>query len=321
MDTNELLSTMLSSDSVRSISKATGTRQKDVKNVLNAALPSLLVGALGQAQNEETVEGFAGALADHAKDDTRDMSSFVSNVDMLDGGKILTHLLGGSATAAAQDAATRSGLDLGKTIKILAVAAPLLMTLLGQHNQQAQPQQQAAASNVSPVINLLGGLLGGGQPQQQAGLGGNLLGSLLGGSQPQQQQTGLGGNLLGSLLGGSQPQQQQTGLGGNLLGSLLGGSQPQQQQTGLGGDLLSSLLGGSQPQQQQQAGLGGDLLGSLLGVNQQAQPTQSTTNGKKKKKKPAASANAELLSLDGTPAQNQNQQTPGLMDILMGLLK
>ena len=316
MESNEFLSTLLGDDSVKSISKATGSNQQDVEKVLVAALPSLLGGALGQAQDEQTAEGFAGALADHAKVDTRDLGSFMSNVDMEDGGKILTHLLGSNATATAQDVATRSGMDLGSTIKILAVAAPLLMSLLGQHNQQAQP----AASGVSPVVSLLGGLLGAGQPQQQSGLGGGLLGSLLGVSQPQQQSS-LGTGLLGSLLGVSQPQQQQqSGLGAGLLGSLLGGGQSQQQQqSGLGAGLLGSLLGGGQPQQQQQSGLGADLLGSLLGVNQTAQTT--TTTGKKKKKKPAASANAELLSLGNTPAQSQSQQTPGLMDILMGLLK
>ena len=292
MESNEFLSTLLGDDSVKSISKATGSNQQDVEKVLVAALPSLLGGALGQAQDEQTAGGFAGALADHAKVDTRDLGSFMSNVDMEDGGKILTHLLGSNATSTAQDVATRSGMDLGSTIKILAVAAPLLMSLLGQHNQQAQP----AAGSVSPVVSLLGGLLGAGQPQQQSGLGGGLLGSLLGVSQPQQQSS----------------------LGTGLLGSLLGVSQPQQQ-SGLGAGLLGSLLGGGQPQQQQQSGLGGDLLGSLLGMNQTAQTT--TTTGKKKKKKPAASANAELLSLDNTPAQSQSQQTPGLMDILMGLLK
>ncbi len=296
METNELVSTLLSRDSLRSISQATGTRQKDVKNVLTAALPSLLNGALGQARNEATAEGFAGALAEHAKDDTRDMSSFVSNVDMLDGGKILTHLLGGDATATAQDAATRSGLDLGKTIKILAVAAPLLMSLLGQHNQQAQPQAQTSAANVSPVINLLGGLLGGGQQQQQQSLGGSLLGSLLGGSQ-QQQQPSLGGNLLSGLLGGQQ-QQQQSGIGGDLLSSLLGGGQTQQQSS-IGGDLLSGLLGGQQQQQQ---------------------PAQTAAaTGKKKKKKPAA--NAQVLPLEGADSNTQNQQSGSFLDILMGLLK
>ena len=222
MDLASLMKTMLSSDSIAQMSKKTGTSTDEVKSVLLSALPAMLSGVQGQANNQDTVAGFAGALDSHAKDDTSDISAFLSNVDIKDGEKIVGHLLGGDKAATTKAAATKAGLSNAATGKILGAAAPLLMSLLGQQfTQAAQPQSQ----NVQPLggsqqaapsgIGLLAGLLGGGQQPsaaqqsapQASGLGG-LLGSLLGGGQQPQQQA---------------PQQQpQQSAGANPLGSMVG---------------------------------------------------------------------------------------------------
>ncbi|KAF2267326.1 hypothetical protein CC78DRAFT_577284 [Lojkania enalia] len=75
--------------------------------------------------------------------------------------------------------------------------------------------------------DLLGGLLGGGNGQGQAGqgAGGNPLGGLLGGNAQQGQ---AGGDPFDGLLGGNQGQDQ-AGAGGDLLGGLLGGNAGQSQ--------------------------------------------------------------------------------------------
>jgi len=180
MDMNELMKTMLSSESIKTMSQVTGTSQKDVKNVLAEALPSLLNGAKGQADDAGTVAGFAGALQDHAKADTTDIVSFLSGVDLEDGGKIVGHLLGTNAEATTKQAAAKAGLDAGSAGTILSAAAPLLMSLLGQQTGQAQAQQQLptetapASTAASGLSGLLGGLL------SNVDLGGllmNLLGS------------------------------------------------------------------------------------------------------------------------------------------------
>ena len=217
MDLTSLMKTMLSSDSIAQMSKKTGTSTDEVKSVLLSALPAMLSGVQGQANNQDTVAGFAGALDSHAKDDTSDISPFLSNVDIKDGEKIVGHLLGGDKAATTKAAATKAGLSNAATGKILGAAAPLLMSLLGQQFTQAA-QAQPQAQNVQPLggqqaapsgIGLLAGLLGGGQQSapQASGLGG-LLGSLLGGGQQPQQQA---------------PQQQpQQSAGANPLGSMVG---------------------------------------------------------------------------------------------------
>jgi len=165
MDINSLMSTILSGDSIANMSQLVGSSQTEVESVLNSVLPSLLNGAQGQAENESTAAGFEGALQDHAKADTSDLASFISNVDLADGGKIVAHLLGGEQEETTQRAAERAGLDIGKTGLILAAAAPLLMSLLGKQNAQAQNDQ--ASSGIGGLFgklnlgSLLGGLFGG----------------------------------------------------------------------------------------------------------------------------------------------------------------
>ncbi len=227
MDLASLMKTMLSPDSITQMSKKTGTSTEEVKSVLLSALPAMLSGVKGQASSQETVAGFAGALESHAKDDTSDISAFLSKVDIKDGDKIVGHLLGGEKAAATKAAAQKAGLSTAATGSILGAAAPLLMSLLGQ---QASQTVQAQAQNVHP--------LGGAQQSSPSGIG--LLGSLLGGGQQQSaQSSGLGG-LLGSLLGGGQQsapaQQQQQSADTNPLGSMMGSM--------LGGVDVTSLLTG-----------------------------------------------------------------------------
>ena len=158
MDINALMSAMLSSDSIKNMSQVTGASQKDVKNVLASALPSLLSGAQSQADDAGTVEGFAGALTDHAKADTTDIASFLSKVDLEDGGKIVSHLLGAEKDATTRKAAEAANVDAGKSGSILAAAAPLLMSLLGQQTAQESGQTGGATSS-SAISGLMGALL------------------------------------------------------------------------------------------------------------------------------------------------------------------
>ena len=177
MDITSLLGTVVSQDSMKQIGQAANVPTKDVQSVLMSALPSLLNGALGQANNQSTAAGFANALQQHSASDTSNVTSFLSGVDLNDGAKIIGHLLGGNSNAVVNQAAQKSGLSLGQTLKILSIAAPLLMSLLGKSAQsQAQAQQQTASGNPFTALTQQA------QPQQAASSGlniGSIMGSLL----------------------------------------------------------------------------------------------------------------------------------------------
>ncbi len=152
MDIQSLLGQLLSPDSLEGLSKASGASKTDVKKVLTQALPLLLSGADNQAKSSDTSESFTKALAQHAKEDTSDLGSFLSNLDLADGAKIIGHLLGADTDSATKTVAKGAGVSKKKTATILSSAAPLLMTLLGQ---QADSDEKKG----SAVGDLMGALL------------------------------------------------------------------------------------------------------------------------------------------------------------------
>lgn len=107
----------------------------------------------------------------------------------------------GSAQAYSQGLAQAAQQFQGQSAVTQDNAMMLIQSLLGG----GQPQQQSA----NPLEALLGG--GGGGASQ----GGDLLGALLGGGQPAQGSQQSGGDLLGALLGGGQPAQGQGSQGQN----------------------------------------------------------------------------------------------------------
>lgn len=189
MDIQKLLGELLSADSVKGLSKASGASQKDVKKVVAAVLPSLLGGAKGQAESSDTAEGFTQALTDHAKADTSDIKSFLANVDLEDGAKIIGHLLGSNQENTTKAVSAQTGVSTKKTGNILSSLAPLLMSLLGQ-----QTGSDSSGSSIGSLMgsllgnvditSVLGGLLGGGSGNSSSSKPnlGSLLGGLLGGS-------------------------------------------------------------------------------------------------------------------------------------------
>ncbi|MBQ4600020.1 MAG: DUF937 domain-containing protein [Oscillospiraceae bacterium] len=194
MDLQKLASTLLSSDAISGLSQRAGASASDVKNVLGSVLPSLLGGADNQAKGEDTAESFAAALASHAKDGTADLTGFLSNVDLEDGGKILSHLLGGEKESTTEAAAQKAGISSAKTSTIMSAVAPLLLSLLGQQADEDDNKD-------SGVAGLMGALLG------NVDLG-SLLGGLLGGEEepapveePKEESSGGLGGLLSGLLG------------------------------------------------------------------------------------------------------------------------
>lgn len=206
LNLNSIMS-LLSGSGTSAISKRTKVKENDVSNVLSAAVPILLTGMKRNAGTKSGEDSLRGALSDHAAADVSDPGAFLKSADLKDGKKILGHVLGSDQNAIIERVSAASGVTKGKTTSILAMIAPLLLSLLG-----GQQNQQGSGFN---LLGMLGGLLGGGSSQQsesQQQSGGGLLDSL----------GGLGG--LTSLFGGGSQQetQQEESSQGGLLDSILG---------------------------------------------------------------------------------------------------
>ena len=165
MDLKKLTSTLLSSDSIKELSSLTGASKAEVGNVLTEALPALFSGAKEQAKNESTALGFAEALAQHAKDDTGNLASFLGKVDLGDGAKIIGHLLGSGKDSVTKEVAKKTGVSASKISDILSAIAPLLMSLLGKQADEDEEKESGVGALVGTLLDnvdvgdLLSGLL------------------------------------------------------------------------------------------------------------------------------------------------------------------
>lgn len=165
MDASSILTTLLGSSSVSNIGKACDTDTGTVSAVLSQAVPALLKGADKQAADKASAKSFASALADHAGVSTANLCTFMKNVDLDDGAKIIKHLLGSGAASTTKSIAKTAGTDVGTVSGILAAAAPLLMSLLGK-SVGSDTSADALSSLIGSVMknvnvgDVLGSLLG-----------------------------------------------------------------------------------------------------------------------------------------------------------------
>lgn len=222
-----LMSSVLSNNSLNSVSGKTGLDTGSVAGILASALPALLNGANGQASASSTSDSFYQAVSNHAGKDPE-------SVDMDEGSKIIDHLLGDRKAGIANEISRKTGVSAREVCLVLSAAAPILMNLLGKTT--------SGAGNSSGVASMLGSLLGGSSNSSASGsLLTSALSSVLSGAASN---SSSGNSLLGSMLNGSPSS------GGSLLGSLLGGSSYSNNNNsspiaGLAGSLLGSFLGGN----------------------------------------------------------------------------
>lgn len=209
----ELLNSDLGKTIISGVSGQTGQSSDKTSSVLKMGLP-ILMGAMNRnAQSPEGAAGLLGALTGKHNGGILDnlgglfggSDSGVSDV-MTDGSKILGHVLGGSQNNVANALSNKSGVDAGSVMKILAIAAPILMGFLGKKTKETNVSDQ------NGIGGLLGGLLGGGNaqaaPKQQS-----MIESILDGDGDGSILDDVAGMVLNS---GSKK-------GGGLLGGLLGG--------------------------------------------------------------------------------------------------
>ena len=155
MDINDLMGTMLNSGALDQVSQMLGVNQKEAGSAIEEVLPMLLKGMQGQAKNKETQQGFLQALQDHSNDDTSDFTKYLKNVDTEDGAKIVKHLLGAQQEEVAAKATKKSGLDTKTIMKLMAIAAPLLMSRMGK------TAKSTAKTSSGDMLSVVGGLMDG----------------------------------------------------------------------------------------------------------------------------------------------------------------
>lgn len=206
----DVLNSDLGKTIISGVAGQTGQNESKTGSVLTMALPVLMQAMKRNASTPQGAEGLLNALSSKHDGSILDNLGglFGGGVDTNvtdDGGKILSHILGGKQQNVENALGAKSGLDAGSVAQILKVAAPILMGVLG-----SQAKQQNV-NNSSGLEGLLGGLLKGNSPQNEQSFLESILDADGDGS--------IIDDVAGMVLGGNNSKK--GGLGG-LLGGLFG---------------------------------------------------------------------------------------------------
>ncbi|MCK0157839.1 DUF937 domain-containing protein [Cellulophaga sp. F20128] len=206
----DLLNSPMGTQIIKGVAGQAGESEQKTAGVLSMALP-LLMGAMKKnTASPEGAQGLMNALSNKHDGSILDNlgSLFGGGIDssvMNDGQGILNHVLGAKQPQVQNALSQKSGVSADTVATILKVAAPILMGVLGK---QARNEQVVEPNGIG---NLLGGLLGGDNNNQQSLIesfldsdgDGSILddvaGMILGGND-KKSSSGLGG-LLGGLFG------------------------------------------------------------------------------------------------------------------------
>ena len=168
MDITNILGALTGNDAVNAISENLKIDSKQVSSVINNALPSLL----GAMQKNASTESGAASLGQALNSHLGDTSLNLSSAGLADGGKILSHILGGNSNSVFSNLAKQTGLSNTQVSGILAAIAPLLLGMLGNN-------QKSTNTGFGDLGGMLGTLLGGSGNQSSGGLLGSILGGFL----------------------------------------------------------------------------------------------------------------------------------------------
>jgi hypothetical protein len=156
-------------DAIDAISQNLKIDQKQVSSVVTAALPYLLGAMQKNASSQAGAASLADALGYHAGN-AGNIVNNLKGADLVDGGKILSHIFGGDLNNVLDGISKKSGVVSGLVSKIMASIAPSLLALLGKG-------QQSGGVNAGNLAGMLGTILGATQGKSNSGLG-SILGGL-----------------------------------------------------------------------------------------------------------------------------------------------
>ena len=164
----ELLKSSMGSTLIQGVSKQYGLEESTTKKAVSTAMPLILGAMKNNASSSEGASGLLGALMGKHDGSILDKLGDVlggNSVDqdvLQDGSGIIKHVFGGKEENVAMAVSKSSGINTETAMNILKVAGPFLMGALGKKTREVGVADQGGLSD------LLGGMLGNGQKEQQS---------------------------------------------------------------------------------------------------------------------------------------------------------
>ncbi|MBF8192960.1 DUF937 domain-containing protein [Nonomuraea sp. K274] len=176
MTLNDELLAQLGDSGLEQIAGMLGTDRDTARDVVQAVSGTIIGGMAANARHPDGAEALRSALDDHV--DTDPFNGDVASLTR-DGHSILGHVLGGQGTEqAAAGLSQLAGIGPGTIMKVLALIAPMIMSLLAERAQKQSMDAVAVADDLDREQSAMPGGLGD--------VLAALLGSIFGGVVPRQ---------------------------------------------------------------------------------------------------------------------------------------
>ena len=162
----ELLATFLGGTAIKALAKKTGISTRQLKKFLPLAVPFLIKLLTKNASSEEGASSLLAALAEHTDDKSVDKQ--IADADLLDGAKIIGHILGVGEKEELKDLSKKSKLSETDVSGILSSVAPALLTSLsaavfGNQKTSSKKTGKTSKTGKTGIAGLLSALFGGEQ--------------------------------------------------------------------------------------------------------------------------------------------------------------
>ena len=195
-----LLKSMMTDNSINTMSQKTGLGAKQLRKLLPLAIPLLLKFMTKNASSQAGASSLLSALTQHTNN--KPVSQQIAEADTVDGGKILAHILGNNSQASLDDLANQTGMSQQEVLSALSSITPAMLSgLSAATNASANTASAAASAAASTAAIQTASATAASQIDLSDGLDMKELMSLLGGSQPQVQPKPQSGGLLSALFG------------------------------------------------------------------------------------------------------------------------
>lgn len=133
------------------ISRQIGSDEQTTGNALSAALPILLGALAKNSSNRSGAQSLLNALSkDHNGSVLNNLGNLIDNPDAGQGSGILGHVLGASRSRVESSLGKSTGLNPAAIAKLLTIAAPIVMGVLGKERTSRNVDSQG----LSNMLNL-----------------------------------------------------------------------------------------------------------------------------------------------------------------------